>query len=188
MEMFVVSDDELFREACEKAPRLIPKKNLAELLDHVASDDKQLADFLRAQTSQRIDEISKQVTEEFEDQYFWVEDEDGDATVEVTDIVPIGDPEIIEINEEEASMQYTFDVNYTAYLSYKDNVIYSEGTLAYYEERKEEVQRTHKVSVEVDVQFEHTDPAKFQIVTVSLIGGSDGFGIKTEFNQDWPWK
>ena len=62
-------------------------------------------------------------------EYFWVEDEDGDATVEVTDIVPIGDPEIIEINEEEASMQYTFDVNYTAYLSYKDNVIYSEGVL-----------------------------------------------------------
>ncbi len=117
--------------------QLTPKKTVAEVLDHVASDEKALADFLRAQTTQRVGDISEQVKEEFEDQYFWVEDEDGDATVDVTNIVPTGDPEIIEISGEEAALQYTFDVNYTAHLTYKENSIYSEGTLVYFEDRNQ---------------------------------------------------
>jgi len=188
IEMFAVSEDKLFFEACEKAQNLIPKKTLAEVLDHVASDDNALADFLRAQTMARIDEIAEQVTEEFEDQNFWVEDEDGDATVEVTDIVPTGDPEIIEIDEEEAALQYTSDVKYTAHLSYKENSIYSEGILVYFEDRNEDVHRTYKVTVQVEVMFEHTDPDKFDIVAVSLIDMPKGFGIKTDFNEGWPWK
>jgi hypothetical protein len=60
--------------------------------------------------------------------------------------------------------------------------------LVYSELREEEVYRTHSLSVEVNVQFEHIDPAKFEIVIVSLIGGSKGFGIKTDFNEGWPWK
>ena len=190
IEMFVVSSDKLFIEACEKAPGLIPKKTLAEVLDHVASDDKQLADFLRAQTMQRVDEIAQQVTEEFEGLYFWVEDEDGEATVKVTEIAADGEPEIIEIGSTEAALQVDFQVSYKADLSYDDSAtaVYSEGTLLYAEHREEEVYRKCTLSADVNVQFEHTDPAKFEIVDVSLVGGSDGFGIETERNHGWPWK
>ena len=139
----------------EKADNLTPKKTVAEVLDHVASDDEQLADFLRRETMRRIDKVSERAAEEFEDQYFWVKDADGDAIVEVTGMAPTGQPEIIEIDDEEATLQLDFEVSYTAHLSYLDSgsSIYSEGDLVYAEHRRETVRRTKPVSVIIEVQF-----------------------------------
>lgn len=88
MRMFVVSSDKLFQEACGKCPQLLPKKTLIEVLDHVASDDAQLATFVRSETMKRIAAIGAKAKEEFEDRYYWVEDQDGDAQVQITKLAP----------------------------------------------------------------------------------------------------
>jgi hypothetical protein len=138
---FVVSGDELFQRACAECAQLIPKNTINEVLDHVASDDEQLATFVRTEIMKRIDEIAKQAKSEFEDRYYWVEDEDGDAEVVVTRVAP-NEPEILEIDKEEALVEITIEAHYKAYLSYNDSATgsYDEGTLICAERRDEEVE------------------------------------------------
>jgi hypothetical protein len=190
LRMFVVSGDELFQAACGKCPQLLPKKALIEVLDHVASDDEQLAKFVRSETMKRIAAISAKAKEEFEDRYYWVEDQDGDAQVQVTELTPAQDPEIIEIDKEEAVLQLNFHATYSADLSYNDlgTASYDEGTLVYVEHRKEEVEREQELVVEVRVAYEQGDPNSFDIIGISLTEPSDGFGIKTQDEYDWPYK
>ena len=192
LQMFVVSGDKLFQDACSVLPPLIPKKTIAELLDHVASDDIQLAGFARAETLKRIKEIGERAKVEFEDRYYWVDDEDGDAQVKVTEITVAEEPEIIEIANDEAVLQMSFNAKYSAFLSYNDSgtAIYDrEDGKVYYGDRKEEqVERETGLVVEVRASYERLDPKSFEIMDISLTQPPDGFGIETDFNYGWPWK
>jgi hypothetical protein len=187
--MFVVSSDALFQRACGEYAQLIPKNTINEVLDHIASDDEQLAIFVRTEIMKRIDEIAKQAKSEFEDRYYWVEDQDGDAEVVVSDLAP-DEPEILQIDKEEALLQISIAAQYKAYLSYNDldTASYDEGTLVYVEHRNEEVEDELELIVGVEAQYEQLDPDTFEIIEVSLISPSDGFGIETQDARDWPHK
>lgn len=190
LHMFAVSNDKLFRKACAASSHLIPKSTINEVLDHVASDDAQLAAFVRAQTMQRMPAILAAAKSGFEDRYYWVEDQDGDAEVEVTRLNPINEAEIIEIVAEKATLQLNIAIDYSAHLSYNDSATasYDEGTLIYVDHKEEDVERDEELTVEIEVFFENMDPSSFEIVDVSITSPSDGFGIKTSFDGDWPYK
>jgi hypothetical protein len=188
--MFVVSKDKLFQDACGGCKHLIPKKTINEVLDHIASDDEQLAVFVRAETMKRISHITARAKAEFEDRYYWVEDQGGDAHVEVTNLQPDDEPEIIDIGKEGALLQLSIAAAYTADLSYDDSATasYDEGDLVYVEHRNEEVEREQELMVEIEVAYEDLEPDSFEIIGVSLTSPSDGFGIETEDAHDWPYK
>jgi hypothetical protein len=191
-QMFVVSGDKPFYEACDVWKHLHPKRTIAEVLDHIASEDVKLADFVRSETLKRIVEITAKAKEEFQDRYYWVEDEDGDAQVEITKVELSQPPEIIDIDKEYATLQFTFDATYTAELSYNDSATASydheDGTLMYVDRREEEVEGDEKLVVEVEVAYEDLDPDSFEIHSISLVEPSDGFGIQTQRARDWPYK
>jgi PIN domain len=188
--MFVVSSDKLFQGASDTCSHLVLKGSINEVLDHVASDDEQLAAFIRAETMKRIAEIVAKAKVEFEDRSYWVEDENGDAQVEVIDLTPADEPEVIEIGKEDATLQLSIDADYKADLSYDDSATasYDDGTLIYVEHRDEEVEREQELTVQIELSFEQMDPASFEIVYISLIEPSKGFGIETQNNHDWPYK
>ncbi|HEY2471373.1 MAG TPA: PIN domain-containing protein [Terracidiphilus sp.] len=188
--MFVVSGDHLFHDACSAHSHLLPKGSISEVLDHVASDDEQLAAFVRAETMKRADAIMAEAKKEFEDRFYWVEDEDGDATVEITELTPADEPEILTIDKGSATLQWSLAADYKADLSYDDSAtaVYSEGDLMYVEHRDEEVERDVELGVEIEVAYEQMDPESFEILGVSLIDPRKGFGIKTQNNHDWPYK
>jgi hypothetical protein len=188
--MFVVSDDDLFQEACAALPYLVPKKTISEVLDHVASDDAQLASFVRTETIKRIDAIRAEARENFEDRYYWVEGENGDAEVHITQLTPTNDPDIITINREMATLQWTIKAHNEADLSYDDSAtaVYSEGDLVYVEHREEEVQRDIDLVVEIEASYEQMDPSSFDIMSTSVIEPTDGFAIKTQNDYGWPYK
>ncbi len=192
LQMFVVSKDELFQQACVEYPQLLSKGTISEVLDHVSSDDEQLAEFLRTETLKREKEIGIEVKKEFEDRYYYVEDEDGDAEVHLKTLKLIAPPEIIEINKEEAALQVEFEAEYKADLSYSDssNAIYDseEKRLIYFETKHEHVEREIGLVVEVRVRYEQKDPNSFEIMDVSVTEPADGFGIETENSRDWPYK
>ena len=56
----------------------------------------------------------------------------------------------------------------------------------YVEHREEEVERDVDLVVEIEVSYEPMDPESFKIVSTSLTEPSDGFGIETQNNYDWP--
>jgi hypothetical protein len=146
LDMFVVSGDQLFRDACAATERLHPKQTLAEVLNHVASDDAQLSDLLRAETLNRMTLIEQKAKDEFEDRYYWVEGENGDGQVQVQTIKLDSGPDIISIDPEETVIELTFNASYKAQLYYDDSATASydseDGTLIYVQHREEEVERT----------------------------------------------
>ena len=192
LKMFVVSGDESFWEACSQSKQLVAKKHLSEVLDDVAAwDDPALASFVHTETKKRISEIAKAAKEQFQDRYYFVENMDGEAQVEVETINPTQDPEIIEIQKHGASLVVTFDATYSAHLSYDDpaTASYDEGDLVYIQHREEDVvDRDELLTVEVKVSFDDMDPQSFDITEIDLIEPDDSFGIETEDDYGWPYK
>jgi hypothetical protein len=191
LQMFVVSKDELLQQACVEHPQLLSKATISEVLDHVSSDDEQLAEFVRTEALKREKEIGADVKKEFEDRYYYVEDEDGDADVHLKKLTLVDTPEIIEINNGEAVLQLNFEAEYEAHLTYNDssNAIYDseEKRLVYFDKKHEHVEREQDLVVEVRVSYEQMDPASFEVMEVSLTEPADGFGVETENSHDWPY-
>jgi hypothetical protein len=187
--LFVVTADELFRAACQKFP-LIPKVSLRDVLDHVASDDEQFAARIRRLTMDRISDVTKAAEEGFEERFYWVDDYDGDAEVHVTELVADSEPLIIEIGPESATLQLGMTATYSADLSYIDSSssIYSEGELVYADRKEETVEREQELTVEILVTYDQRDLETFEIENIIVTEPSDGFGIKTEDDHDWPHK
>jgi hypothetical protein len=192
LKMFVVSGDKNFWEACSQSKQLVAKKTLSEVLDDVAAwDDPALASFVHTEIKKRISEIAEAAKEQFQDRYYFVENMDGDAEVEVETINATQDPEIIEIHKDGASLVVTFDASYSAHLSYDDpaTASYDEGDLVYVQHREEDVtDREELLTAEVKVSFDEMDPQSFDITEIDLIEPDDSFGIETEDDYGWPYK
>ena len=188
-DLFVVSGDKPLVEACEECPELHAKGSLVEVLDHVASDDKKVAEFIRSQLKDGAHVIAKEAKSQFEDLGFYVEDEDGDAEVEVTHTELADEPEIMDITGKEATVQMVFDAQYNAHLSYEDSTTgmwdSEDKVLRFMENRSVTVKGTHDLVIQVQVKFDGMNARKFQVESIDLVEPSDGFGISTPNAQDY---
>jgi len=120
-DLFVVSGDDLFREACQECGEIHVKGALIEMLDHVASDDEKIANFIREQLEARAQEIGKQAAEHFEGLGFHLIDEWGDVEVSIKTVTLSDEPEIIDIGTKEANAQMVFKIEYDADISWDDS-------------------------------------------------------------------
>jgi hypothetical protein len=190
--VFVVSGDELFRKGSKKFTGLVPMTTLVELLDYLANEERKRAEFVRMRVKDSLEKISRMTKEAFEDNYFWVEDEDGEATVIVDDLTLIEGPEIISLDADFGTLQLVFNADYTARLDYRDAAtsVYDNETdrLIYAEEREEDVKRKVKLTVEIEVSFDEDNPDEVTIESVNIVSPSEGFGIETSQATDWPYK
>lgn len=133
-----------------------------------------------------ISSVKPQDTKLLGCRFYWVEDEGGDAEVNVTNLAPEGDADIIEIDKGRAVLQLSIGADYTADLSYDDSgtASYDEGDLVYVEHRNEEIEDKEELVVEVEVAYEDMDPSSFEIVSVTVTEPSEGFGIKNQDARD----
>lgn len=190
-ELFVVSADELFRKACEGCVRLCSKKTLAEVLDRVVSDE-QTAAYIRAELVKRAGEIAAKAKAQFEDRQYYVEDEDGDAEVQVKKMELSGEPEILELGEDQADVQMTFDTDFVAHLSYSDSDTgmwdSEEKQMIFMETKEESVDRNEDFVVQVRVRFEGIVSEAFAVEGVDLVEPNDSYLLSTSKNDGYPWK
>jgi len=181
-QLFVVSDDALFREACDECPEIHVKKTLVELLDHVASDDEKLSNFIREQLHANAEKIGKEAGDRFEELGFWVIDEWADIEVEVTKVTLSGEPEIIDIGVKEANAQLVFDAEYEAAISYEDSTtgVYDseEGRMMFMETRDVTARKKRELVVDVHLTFNGLDPDEFEVDEVDLVEPAKGYGIR----------
>ncbi len=180
-DLFVVTGDEPFRDACDECDELRPLRTLAELLDHVAQDDEKLANFVRQEIKEHFPEIQKRISESFESLDFHVIDEWGDVEMEV-DNVAFSEPEIIDLDKKTATVRLPVKIYFVADLTYDDSatgVYDSEDQRTYYlEQRNVKVRRKRDGEVEVRVLMDGTDPDAFEIEDVELTEPEKGFGIR----------
>lgn len=191
-ELFVVSGDAPFGAACAECDALHPISDLAALLDHVASDNKKLSDFIRTQLIAHLEKIKQAAKAAFVDLGFHVDDEWGDVEVEVTSIELDGDPEILDISGDESTAQLRFNVTFDAHLSYDDSETgmwdSEEGEMIGMEHVDETVQGEDHLVVEVRAILEGLDPDEFDIDDIDLIEPARGYGIATSRMEGYPWK
>lgn len=192
VELFVVSADELFGEACDECDDLYAEKSLSALLDHVASDDEKLAAFLRTQIKKHLEEIQNKAKTAFEELEFHLKDEWGDVEVTVTDIELYGEPELVEIDGNEVTVEVRFTAQYDADLSYEDSstgVYDSEDKrMMFMDHVNETVQDSELLSMTVKATFDGTDEDQFEIDDIELTDPSSGFGVSTSRMAGYPWK
>ena len=110
--------------------------------------------------------------------------------MEVTECTLDGEPEILEIDEDEAVLQLNFLCDYDAELSYSDSsaASYDEGDHVYVEHRDETVHRQRELKVEVRLSFDRNDLSDTEVLEVNLASPSKGFGIETRDSHCWPYK
>jgi hypothetical protein len=181
--VFVVSGDKGFREACDEKDWLYPHETLQEMLNEVANDEEKRAEFIRAQVTKSNAQIEPKVIAQFEDRYFFLLDENGDAEVNVTSA------ELLEVNILEAdNTQALVDVSYRldseVSLSYDDpNMTVRDddtGDLMSFGTVEETVQRTFYTRAEVQVALDGLDEQFFEIEDVTLTEPKDALGISVE--------
>jgi hypothetical protein len=189
VDVFVVSGDEGFREACAACKQLHVFDQLGKLLDRVADDDKKLADFIRAQAIAHIDEIKAEAVKEYEGLWFYLKDEDGEAQVTVDEARFEGDVEVLELGDGEATVVVSFLLEYTAEASFGDPDMQSydseTGETFSWGTKEETVHRRGRARVELSVWFEGLDPGSVQIKNVRLVEPSESVGIDVYDPRDF---
>jgi hypothetical protein len=179
-QILVVSGDKGVGAACEPVEWLIENETVQEMLNDVANDNEKLANFIRAQVQDREEEITKQVIEEFEDRYFFVADENGDAdvTVEKATLVEV---DILKTGDKEATVEVSYRIEYEANMSYDDPDMTSydseTGETFSWGTREDTVHRTTFARAEVGVLFEGLDADSFDINYVTVTVPSDSFAV-----------
>jgi hypothetical protein len=187
-ELFAVSEDKLFQQGCAECPDIHVKSTLVEMLDHVASDDERVAEFIREQLKARAGKIGKEAASQFEELGFHLVDEWGDIEVEVTNTTLTDEPEIVDIGVKEANAQMVFEADYNAYVSYEDSTsgVYDseEGRMMFMETRNVTARKTHELVVDLHINFSGFDPDEFDVDEVILVEPASGIRIRVP-ERDW---
>jgi hypothetical protein len=180
-EILVVSGDNGVRDACGTIDYLHPSQTMEGMLDDVADDDDKLAEFIRAEIGKHDEEIKKKVIGEFEDRYFFVIDENGDAEVSVQK-AKLDEVEILEVGEKEATVQVRYHLEYEADVSYDDPDMMSydseTGQTFSWGTKEDTVYRQAYALADVQVSFEGLDPDWFEIDDVTVTEPSDSMGVE----------
>ena len=188
-DVFVVSGDRLLATACEKLETLQPIKSLALLLDHVASDDKTVALFLRDELKDRLDQIKKKATADFQELGFHVVDEWGDVEMNVTDMELYGEPDIVDISGNTVTAEIQFTAHYDAHLSYEDapSGMYDkeEGRRVFVDFVDETISDLELLVVTVKATFEGIASERFRIQDIRLTDPMEGFGISPARGREY---
>lgn len=191
-DLFVVTGDELFATACAANPRIHVKDTLAALLDHVASDEDAVANFIRQKLKDAKDDIGKQAWQAFEGLGFHVIDEWGDVEVELVSISLKGEPEIIDISKDSALAEMTFEARFNAHLSFEDSDTGvwdgEEKQLLFADQVSETHRRRDELVVNVTMTIDEDDDDEFAIEDVLLIEPEKGYGISPHKNDPRRYK
>jgi hypothetical protein len=180
-ELFVVTNDQPLFEALGSVHGIHAKRTLGELLDHVASDNAALAEFLRAYFSNPPEVVKSKVLKEFENLTFYVKDEDGEGSVTAESAELVGQPALVSVDTESrtAVVQMVFRVRYHGHIAYRDSSSgiwdSEDDTLFYQDDIEEEILgRQTKVTVEVTAMFDGLDPNAVDEEETSIVKPADG--------------
>jgi hypothetical protein len=97
---------------------------------------------------------------------------------------------VLNVTEEEATLNTEAEVTFDADLSYGDEGSASydseDKTVFYHDYINETVQRTKVISVEIAVFYKFDDPASFEINDVSI--DEDSILVQASVHEGWPYK
>jgi hypothetical protein len=184
VDIIAVSGDQAMRDACAGTDHVEALSEMKELLDKLATANEVLSEFIKDQVKAHEANIRKLVISAFEDKYFYLTDENGDAEVTVQTAEPDDEVDILELEEEEAVVEMTYTLAYQADATYDDPDSQSydseTGNVYSWGSRETTVNRDAWARAEVRVRFKGIDPDEFGIDSVEVPEPGDSIGIQLE--------
>lgn len=173
--MYVVTDDALFREACQDT-RLVPLVKLEEYLDLYSKLEASLYAFAHLVYEHLQTDIEKQIARNIEDRGYdipnlWNSDI---SDLEVNHIY-LQEPKIINATEDICQIEVEAEISVSAYLNYEDsfNGSWDYETKEFFSARHESetISGSFMVSVSIEICcYEDRNPAMCDVVRVSIPG------------------
>jgi PIN domain len=156
--VYVITRDKGMQDACTEDLRLYPLTDVTDFLDLVNSRKQEAADRIKGIFRARADSLVGDIGEKFRDLDFGVHDYEAEVEVDSVDDVSFGDPEIIALDDNQATIEVECDITFTADVSYEDpdtGVWDGEDQrMLFMETVRTSVQHTTYVAVEILFEYE----------------------------------
>jgi len=177
--VYLISRDQKVREACTGGLKLHALEDIRDFLDVANTYECVASDRLKSIFSLRVDSLNDGIESHFGDLGFSVWGYDGDVEIESVDEIAVGDPEVVRIEEQQATIEVECDVSFTANVSYKDpdtGMWDSEDKrMLFMDTVSKTVHHTATVSVEILFQYESraalTKPEQVKLYVRSVSAG-----------------
>lgn len=189
--MYVVSVDGDMPKHCADSKNLLHLQKLAEFINVVEFHDEILAPSVDTLLEANAAAIEDAITKEFENQGFWIEDEDGDVnSVEVNHIERL-DRLILEIDQNRAVVQVDSSITFEADITYDDLDTASydseDKVLIPWRQINKVVEQNETVTATIYIKHDVEEPGYFEIDRVEIDSGKV-FGFAVTADDEWPYK
>jgi hypothetical protein len=186
--LHVITTDGTVRTACEASDNLYPLEKLAEFVDLALRRDEYVeraVEYLQ----EHMEPIKDALKEAIEDQYIYLEDEDGDGEAAVNEIESIYVDDVVESEGDRMILRCSAMVDLTARVSYDDpNMTFwdSEDKTAYVAGHvNADLDRTIDVTAEVTILWE--DRAGYVVEKV-VVNDGDPLKVYVDEGAATNWK
>jgi hypothetical protein len=189
--MYVVSADGDMPKHCAGSKNLLHLQKLAEFINVVEFHDEVLAPSVDRLLEANAAAIEDAITNEFVNQGFWIEDQDGDVNgVDVKHLECL-DRLVLEIDKNSAVVQVDTSITFEADIIYDDLDTASydseDKVLIPWQQINKVVEQTETVIATVYIKHDVEEPGYFEIDRVEIDTGQRfGFGITAD--DEWPYK
>lgn len=187
-EMYVVTADGTVIEACTGANSLYPLENLADFVDLALRRDEYVekaAKYLQ-EHSENIEDAIRQA---IEDQYIYLEDEDGDGEATVNEIPVLSVDDVVKSEGHTMILRCSATVNMSVSVSYPDPAMTtydSEDKSVYvFGNISEDLDRTIDILAEVTILWE--DLANY-VVEKTVINDGNPLSFYVDEDAETNWK
>lgn len=172
-QMYIISTDNDLKNYCNDNIHLHYLNSINSFLNLVTSSDEYRHNFVVNLTEKYFDNIEENISENFEWHGFSLENEDGSVeNINVLGVDLEDEINIIELEEDSATLQFEVRVAFEAEVSYTDyeNSIYDkeEGKYIFEKEIEKEIETDVLVPVTVEVSFEISNEDKLEIINCDL--------------------
>jgi PIN domain len=175
--VYVITRDKNMSDACTPDLKLYPLTDVPDFLDIVNSRKKEASDHIKALFRSRADSLIEDIAEKFRDLSFGVNDYDAEVEVGSIDDVSFGEPEIISLDDNQATIEVECDVSFAAAVSYEDTDTGiwdgEDSRMLFMETKRKTVHDTAYASVEVLFEYESlaslADPEDVSVSVMSVV-------------------
>lgn len=189
--MYVVSSDGDMPSHCTVSDRLTHLQKLAEFISEVEFHDEILAPSINSLLEENVTTIENAISEEFLNQGFWLEDEEGEVNgVEVT-FIEILEQLILEVDQNHAVVQVYSSITFDADVTYDDLHTASydseDKVLIPWRQINKIVEHNETIEATIYIKHDVEEPGYFKIDHVK-INTKNRFGFAVSADDEWPYK
>lgn len=189
--MYVVSVDGDMPKHCADSKSLLHLQKLAEFINVVEFHDEVLAPSVDTMLEANAAAIEDAITEEFENQGFWIEDQDGDVNSVEVKHIELLDRLILEIDQNFAVVQVESSITFEADITYDDLDTASydseDKVLIPWQQINKVVEQNETVVATLYIKHDVEEPGYFEIDRVE-IHTEKRFGFAVTADDEWPYK